>query len=247
MKSQVGWSTIWNQDCWEKYQWNFRYPDDTTLMAESKEELKSLLMKVKEESEKDGLKLSIQKMKIMVSGPITSWQIDGETMEIVRDFIFLGCKITLDDHWSHKIKRRLLLGRKAMLNLDSLLKNRDITLSTKICLIQVMIFFSSVLWMWELDKESWVTKNWYFWTVVLEKTLESPLDCEEIQPVYPKGNQFWIFIGRTDAEAETPTLWPPDSKNWLIWKDPDAGEDWRWEKGMTEDEMIGWHLWLNGH
>ena len=103
--------------------------------------------------------------------------------------------------------------------------------------------------LWELDyKESWVLKNWCFWTVVLEKTLESLLDCQEIQPVYPKGNQRWIFIGRTDAEAETPILWPPDGKSWLIWKDPDAGEDWRWEeKGMTEDEMVGWHDRLNGH
>ena len=104
-------------------------------------------------------------------------------------------------------------------------------------------FSSSHVWMWELDyKESWVPKNWWFWTAVLEKTLESPLDCKEIQPVHPKGNQSWIFIGRTDTEAETPTLWPPDAKNWLIWKDPDAGKDWRQEeKGMTEDEMAGWH------
>ena len=103
--------------------------------------------------------------------------------------------------------------------------------------------------MWELDyKESWVLKNWCFWTVVLEKSLESPLDCKGIQPVHPKGNQSWIFIGRTDAKAETPILWPPDAKNWLIWKDPDAGKYWRQEdKGMTEDEMVGWHHWLNGH
>ena len=103
--------------------------------------------------------------------------------------------------------------------------------------------------MWELDyKESWVLKNWCFWTVVLEKTLESPLDCKEIQPVHPKGNQFWIFIGRSDAETEIPILWPPDMKNWLIWKDPGAGKDWgQEEKGMTEDEMLGWHHWLNGH
>ena len=99
--------------------------------------------------------------------------------------------------------------------------------------------------MWELDyKESWALKNWCFWTVVLEKTLENPLDCKEIQPVHPKGDQSWVFIGRTDAEAETPLLWPPDVKNWLIWKDPEAGKDWRQEeKGMTEDEMVGWHHW----
>ena len=104
-------------------------------------------------------------------------------------------------------------------------------------------FSSSHVWMWELDyKESWALKNWCFWTVVLEKTFESLLDCKEIQPVHPKGNQSWLFIGRTDAEAETPILWPPDSKNWLTRKDPDAGKDWRQEeKGMTEDEMVGWH------
>ena len=100
--------------------------------------------------------------------------------------------------------------------------------------------------MWDLDcEESWVLKNWCFWTVVLEKTFGSPLDCKEIQPVHPKGNQSWVFIGRTDAEAETPILWPPDAKKWLIWKDPDAGKDWRQEKG-TEDEIVGWHHQLDG-
>ena len=110
-------------------------------------------------------------------------------------------------------------------------------------------FPSSHVWMWELGyKESWVLKNWCFWTVMLEKTLESPLDSKEIQPVHPKGNQSWIFIGRTDVEAETPILWPLDEKNWLVWKDPYAGKDWRWEeKGTTEDEMVGWYHWLNGH
>ena len=108
-------------------------------------------------------------------------------------------------------------------------------------------FSSSHVWMWELDhKESWALKNWYFWAVVLEKTLESPLDCKEIQPVNPKENQSWIFIGRTDAEAETPILWPPDA-NWLIGKDSDAAKDWRQEKGMTEDEMVGWPHWCDGH
>ena len=109
-------------------------------------------------------------------------------------------------------------------------------------------FTSSHVWMWELDyKESWVPKSWCFWTVVLEKTLESPLDCKEIQAVHPKGDQSWVFIGRTDVEAETPILWPPDVKNWHIFKDPDAGKDWRWEeKGMTEDEMFGWYHSLDG-
>ena len=110
-------------------------------------------------------------------------------------------------------------------------------------------FSSSHVWMWELAyKESWALKNWYFWSVVLEKTLEGSLDCKEIQPVYPKGNQSWISIIRTNVEAETPILWPPNAKNWLIWKDLDAGKDWRWvEKGTTEDEMVGWHHWLDGH
>ena len=110
-------------------------------------------------------------------------------------------------------------------------------------------FSSGYVWMWELDyKEFWTPKNWYFWTVVLEKTIESSLDCKEIQPVHPKGNQSWIFIGRTDTEAETPVLWPPDVKSWVIWKDPDAGDDWRQEeKGTTEDEVVGWHHQLNGH
>ena len=112
-----------------------------------------------------------------------------------------------------------------------------------------MVFSSSHVWMWELDyKEIWVQKNWCFWTVVLEKTLESLLDCKEIQPVHPKENQSWIFTRRTDAEAETPILWPPDAKNWLISKDPVAGKDWRREeKGTTEDDMVGWHHRLNGH
>ena len=110
-------------------------------------------------------------------------------------------------------------------------------------------FSSGHVWMWELDcEESWAPKNWCFWTVELEKTLESPLDCKEIQPVHPKGNQSWIFIGRTDAEAETPVLWPPHAKSWLIGKDPYAGENWRQEeKGTTEDEIVGWHHWRNGH
>ena len=205
---------------------NLRYADDTTLMAESEEELKSLLMKVKEESEKVGLKLNTQKTKIMASGPITSWQIGGETMETVRHFILGGSKITADGDCSHEIKRRLLLGRKAMTSLDSILKSRDITLPTKVCLVKAMVFSSSQVWMWELDyKESWMPKNRCFWTVVLEKTLESPLDCKEIQPVSPKGNQSWIFIGKTDAEAETLILWPPDVNNWLFGKDPDGGKE----------------------
>ena len=159
---------------------------------------------------------------------------------------FWGSKITADGDCSQEIKRCLLLERKA--NLDSILKNRHF-FANKGPSSQSYGFSSSHVWMWELDyKESWALKNWCFWTVVLEKTLESPLDCKEIQPVRPKGNQIWIFIGRTDVEAETPILWPPNAKNWLIWKYPDAGKDWRLEmKGLTEDEIVGWHHRLNGH
>ena len=133
-----------------------------------------------------------------------------------------------------------------MTNLDSIFKSRDIILPTKVRLVKGMVF-PVVMYGCELDcEENWVPKNWCFWTVVLEKTLESPLDCEEIQPVHPKGDQSWIFIGRTDAEAETPKLWPPDVKSWLIWKDPDAGKDWRQEE-RAEDQMVGWHHQLDGH
>ena len=185
---------------------NLRYADDTTLMAESKEELKSLVMKVKEESEKVGLKLNIQKTKIMASSPITSWQIDGETMETVTDFIFLGSKIAVDGECSHEIKRRLLLGRKAMINLDSILKSRDITLPTKVSLVKAMVF-PVVMY----GCESWTIKKVECWKLMLldcsvgEDSWES-LDCKKIQPVHPKENQSWIFTGRTDVEAETPIL-----------------------------------------
>ena len=160
---------------------NPRHADDTTLMAES-EEQKDLLMKVKEEREKVGLKWNIKKTKIMASRPITSWQIDGET---VRDFIFWGSKITADGDCSHEIKRRLLLGRKVMTNPDSIFKSRDITLPTKVRLVKAMVF-PVVMYGCE---EGWAPKNWCFWTVVLEKTLESPFDCKEIQPVQSKGDQ----------------------------------------------------------
>ena len=162
-------------------------------------------MKVKEESWKSWLKTQHSKNKDHGIWSITSWQIDEETMETVRDFIFLGSKITADGDCSHEIKRHLLLGRKAMTNLDS----RDITLYS-----QSYGFSSSHVQMWELDhKEGWAPKNWSFWTVVLEKTLESPLDCNEIQLVNPKGNQSWIFVRKTDAEAEAPILWLHDAKN----------------------------------
>ena len=192
---------------------NLRYADDTTLMAESEEELKSLLMKVKEESDKVGLKLNIQKTKIMASNPITSWQIDGETVETVADFILGDSKITADGDRSHEIKRCLLFGRKVMANLDSILKSRDITLSTKVRLVKAMVFPVVIY-----GCESWTLRKaecrridgFELWCW---KTLESPLACKEIQPVHPKGDQSWVFTGGTDVEAETPILWPPDVKS----------------------------------
>ena len=183
-------------------------------MAESEDELKSLLMKVKEESEKVGLKLNIQKTKIMASVSMTSWEIDGKTVETMADFIFLGSKITADSDCSHENKRYLLLGREIMTSLDSILKSRDITLPKKARLIKAMVF-PVVMY----GCESWTIKKaehrridaFELWW--LEKTLESPLDCKEIHPVHPKGDLSWVFIGRTDAEAETPILWPPHSKS----------------------------------
>ena len=153
MKCQTGWSTSWNQDCQEKIN-NLRYTDDTIFMAENKEQLKRLSMKVKEESEKFGLKLNIQKTKIIASSPITSWQTNGETMKTVADFIFLGSKITADSDCSHEIKRCLLLGRKAMSNLDKILKSRDITLPTKVRLVKAMVFPVVIY-----ECESWTIKN----------------------------------------------------------------------------------------
>ena len=173
-------------------------------------------------------------------------QIDGETMETLSDFIFLGSKITVDGDSSHEIIRHLLLRRKAMKKPRQHIKKQRHYFANKGPSSQVYGFSSSHVWMWELAyKESWAPKNWCFWAVVLEKTLESPLDCKEIEPVHPKGNQSWVFIGRTDVESETPILWPHDAKNWLIWKDPEVGKDWMQEKGTTEDEMVGWHHLLN--
>ena len=160
---------------------------------------------------------------------------------------FGGSKTTADGDCTHEIKRRLLLGRKVMTNLDSIFKSRDITLRTKVCLVKAMVF-PVVMYRcesWTIKKAEHQRINAFeLWCWM---TLESPLDCKEIQPVNPKGNQSWIFIGRIDAKAETPILWPPDAKNWLIWKDPDAGKDWRQEeKWTTEDEMDGWYHQPNG-
>ena len=172
----------------------------------------------------------------------------GKTVETVMDFIFSGSKITADGDCSCEIKRCLLLGRKAMTNLGSILKSRGITLPTNVCLVKAMVFPMVMYGCETWTKESWVPKNWCFWTVVLEKTLESPLDCKEIKSVNSKGIQFWTFIGRTDAETETPILWPPDAKSWFIGKYPDAEKDWRPEEvRTTEGEVIPWHHWLDGH
>ena len=163
-------------------------------------------------------------------------------------FFFFGSKITADGDCSHEIKKRLLLGRQVMTNLESIFKSREITLSTKVCLVKAMVF-PVVMYgceSWSVKKaEHWRIDAFELWCC---RRLLSPLDCKEIQPVHPKGDHSWVFIGRTDVEAETPILWPPDAKNWLIWKDSDAGKDWgKEEKVTTEDDMVGWHHWLNGH
>ena len=207
---------IW-QGCTRSTWWGVIYFQHLEL-TESEEELKSLLIKVKKESEKAGLKLNIQKT-IMTSGPITSWQIDGETMETLTNFILGGSKITADGDCSHEIKRRLLLGRKAMPNLDSILKSRDLTLPTKVRLVKAVVF-PVVMY----GCESWTIKKVELWRIdafelwCWRRLLRVPLDCKEIQPVHPKGDQSWVFIGRTDAEAETPIFWLHDVKNWLFGK-----------------------------
>ena len=185
----------------------------------------------------------------MVSSPITSWQIDGETMETVIGFIFLDSKITADGDCSHEIKRHLLLGRKAMTNLESILKIRDISLSTKVHLVKAMVF-PVVMY----GCESWTIKKAERWRIdafelcCWGRLLRVPWTArrsnqpilKEISPEYP--------LEGLMLEAGTPILWPPDAKNWLSGKDPDAGNDWRQEeKGMTEDQMVGWHHWLNGY
>ena len=186
-------------------------------------------------------------MKIMASGPITSWQIDGETVETVADFTFWAPKslqivtaaIKLKDAYSWK---------ESYDQPKQYIKKQRYYFANKDLSSQGYGFSSSHVWMWELGyKESWVQNNWRFWTVVLEKTLESPLDCKEIHPVQPKRNQFWVFIGRTDVEAETPLFWPRDAKSWLIGKDPHVGKVWRQEeKGTSADEMVRWHHRLDG-
>ena len=197
-------------------------------------------MKVKEESEKVGLKLNIQKTKIMASGPITSWQIDGETMETVRDFIFLCSKITADGDSSHKIKKTLAPWKRSYDQPRQHINKQRHYVSNKGSASQSCCFSSSHVWMWELDqKEGWALKNWFFWTVVLEKTLESPLDCKEIKPVNPKGNQSWIFIGRDwcwSWSSYTLVTW---CEELTYWKRP-----WCWEKLRAEEGDRGWDGWM---
>ena len=203
-------------------------------------------MKLKDESEKVGLKLNIQTTKIMAPGPIISWQIDGETVETVTDFILGGSKITVDGDCSHEIKRYLLWRKHDQPRWH--IKKQRHYFANKGPSSQIMVF-PVVMYgceSWPLKKaECQKIDAFELWCW---RRLKSPLDCKEIQPVHPKGDQSCVFIGRTDVEAETPILWPPDEKNWLIWKDPDAGKDWRQEeKGMIEDEMVGWHYRLDGH
>ena len=171
-----------------------------------------------------------------------------EKLETMTDFIFLGSKTTADGEYGHEIKRHLLLWRKAMTNLDSILKSRDITLPIKVRIVKSMVF-PVIMYgceRWTIKKAEYLRIDAFeLWCW---RRLKSPLDGKEIQPVHSKGNQFWIFMGKTDAKAKTLILWPPDAKSWLIGKDPDAGRNWGQEKkGTTEDEMAGWHHWLDGH
>ena len=202
---------------------------------------------MKEESEKVGLKLNIQETKMMASGPITSWQM-GKPWKQWQTLFFWAHKSPQMVTAAIKLKDACSLKEKLRQPRQHIKKQRHYFANNGPS-SQSFGLSSSHVWMWELDcEESWETKNWCFWTVVLMKTFESPLDFKEIQRVNPKENQSWIFIGRTDAEAETPIVWPPDVKNWLIWKDPDAAKDWRQEeKGTTEGKMVGWHHQLDGH
>jgi len=224
---------------------NLRYADDTTLMAESEEELKSLLMNVQEESEKVGLKLNMQKTKIMASGPITSWEIDGET---VSDFILGGSRITAGGDFSHEMKRHLLLGRKFMTNLDTILKTRDITLPTKVCLFKAMVFpvvmYGCESWAvkkaerWRIDAfELWCWRRLFrvHWTA--RRSNQSIL--KEVSP----GCSLERLMLKLKLQYFGYLMWRIDSG-----KDPDSGRDWgQEEKGMTEDEVAGWHHQLNGY
>ena len=222
-----------------------RYADDTTLMAESEEELKSLLMKVKEESEKVGLKFNIQKTKIMASGPINSWQIDGETVETVSDFMFLGPKITADGDCSHEIKRHLLLGRKVMTNLA---RSRDITLPTKVHLVKAMVF-PAVMYGCEsctvkkAERQKIDAFGLWCWRRLLRVPWTVRRSSQSILKEISPGCSLEGLMLKLKLQ-----YFGHHAKSWLIGKDPDAGRDWgQEEKGTTEDEMTGWHHQLDGH
>ena len=246
--------TLWKMPAWMNHKLESRLPITSICRwhhhnGRKQRGTKKALDKSEREEWKIWLKINIQKKKtkIMASGPITSWQTDGKTMETVIDFIFLGSKITADGNCSQEIQRCLLLGRKAKTNLDSILKSRDITLTTKSHLVKAMVFpivtYGCESWTikkierWRIDAfELWCWRRllWVPWT----PRGSNQLILKEINSL--------TLIGKTDAEAETSILWPPDT-NWLIVKDPDAGKDWRQEKGTTEDEMVGWHHRLEGH
>jgi len=218
-------------------------------MAESKEKLKSLFRKVKEESEKFGLKPNIQKTKIMASSPITLWQIGGQTVEMVTDFNFGGSKITADGDCSHEIKRRLLIGRKTMTYLHSILKSRDIVLPTKVHLVKAMVFLVVMY-----GCESWTTKKaerqridafklWCWRRLLRVPWTSRRFNQSILKEISPEYSLEGLML-----KLKFPILWPPNAKNWFLGKDPDAGKYWRQEeKGTTEDEMVEWHHWCDGH
>ena len=201
----------------------------TTLVAEREEEPKRSLMRVKK-SQKLAWNSTFKKL-IMASDLITSWWIEGEKVGAVTDFVFLDSKITADSEYSHEIKRHLLLERNERHDKLSILKSRAITLLTKMCIVKAMVFPVVNVWMWKLThKEGWATKNWCFWIVLLERTLENPLDHKEIKLVNPKGNQAWIFTGRTDAEAPMAT-WCEQSTHWR--------RPWCWKRLKGKRERGG--------
>ena len=225
------------------------YADDTTLRAESKEELKSFLMKVQEDEWKSWLKTQHCKNKDHGIWPHHFMANRWGKVLTVTDIYFLG----LQNHcrlWLQPCNSKMLAPwKKSYGKPRQCTKKQRHHIADKDPYSQSYYFSSSHVWKWELDhKESWAPKNWCFQTVMLEKTLEHPLDSKEIKPAHPKGHPAWILIGRIDAEAEAPILWPPDAKSWLIGKNLDARKEWRQEeKGVTEDEIVGWHHWLNGH
>ena len=245
---------------WKKHKLESRLLGEISITSDmqmtprlwQKEELKSLLMK--QEHEKVGIKVNIHKTKIMASGPITPWQIDGETVETLADFIFLGSVITADGDFRHEIKRHLLLGRKTMTKLNNILKSRDITLATKVCLVKIMFFSSSHVWLWESIKKAECQRIGAFELWCWRRLLGIPwtariFNQSIIKEISPEYSLEGLNIHWKDwCWNWSPTLWPPHVKSWLTGKDPDAGKGWgQEEKGMTEDEVVGCHHWLSEH